>query len=302
MLTSRHILGVIPRINFVKDDSRARYLEVESLLSKADFGQDFTPTRLDTSVRDIFLTERLKDSPDLDRLQEKFDQMSRTSATEKAEFRPSEAQLSMADRQFDDGSGEKEKTLYKKSNETSHLESCSIADDGKSTQTHEREGLMRQPSSLEVEQLHSQFLSESSVGVFQTTSNVENPKKSNNLDQQDTNSVCKGFRDDLYGVPHTQLLNKVLLRKQKAGTRPAEISREKEAEALMQKLEPRNLKALLQKRAKTKGRLASQSDFVKAGIESLSETGHFGVEADELADDDFEEETLHTSGHPPDQK
>ena len=62
LLTSYHVLGTIPRINFVRDDSRAHYLEVESLLSKADFGADFVPTQPDTSIQEYFTLRGKLDS------------------------------------------------------------------------------------------------------------------------------------------------------------------------------------------------------------------------------------------------
>ena len=54
-LISYHVLGIVPRVNFIRDDSQAHYMEIMELLKAADFGPDFEPARLDTTIRTEFL-------------------------------------------------------------------------------------------------------------------------------------------------------------------------------------------------------------------------------------------------------
>ncbi|XP_041377012.1 uncharacterized protein LOC121389449 [Gigantopelta aegis] len=51
ILTSYHLLGRIPIINFVKDEKQANSQQVEKLLNMADFGPDFEPATYTTQIR-----------------------------------------------------------------------------------------------------------------------------------------------------------------------------------------------------------------------------------------------------------
>lgn len=43
-LTQLRVIGIVPPIQFVKDDKYAKLMQVERLLEKADYGPDFVPT------------------------------------------------------------------------------------------------------------------------------------------------------------------------------------------------------------------------------------------------------------------
>lgn len=310
LLTSYHVLGTIPRINFVRDDSRAHYLEVESLLSKADFGADFVPTQPDTSIQEYFtLRGKLDSTARVTNLQAQFDQLNVQCSLNSAERCLSETRLNEKEEVPSSGEGqqhvrEESAAVKKSSSECSgYLKEClnstpdalegqtkdcldSISDavEGKTHQEHHSSPVLScQPCCLDAQQLRDQFLSDATtasgnISCFSTKSSH----------QQKVDSVCDGFRDDLYKVPHSELLNKILIRKQRAGTRPAIYDRAKEGELLMPKVGSSSFKLMVQKKTKSKGRLVSQSDYHRAGTDGFSRMEE-STEDDGVSDEELDE-------------
>ena len=294
MLTSLHVLGAIPHINFVRDNSRARYREVESLLSKADFGADFVPTRLDTSIRDsILLTGNVRGASPATKLQASFDRLSTQHSVDAAERMLSETRLRGTGDRIGDGEGEGEELRLREesadvgqvhsSNSSGRLNECaagtSAAVEGQQTrqaspvpsgqQTRQASPVSsgqqtRQTSPVpssqlpsvdaqQRQQLGNQFPSDGAAGKAAAH-------------RQKTDGVCDGFRDDLYNVPHSELLGKIQRRKQRARARPAVPDRAELSEALLPKANSSSFKLMVQKKGKTKGRVTSQSDYYAAGM------------------------------------
>ncbi|XP_046550511.1 putative ribosome-binding factor A, mitochondrial isoform X2 [Haliotis rubra] len=53
ILISYHIVGTIPQVTFVQDRTAGRYAEVEKLLRIADYGPDFVPGPMGSSIRTL---------------------------------------------------------------------------------------------------------------------------------------------------------------------------------------------------------------------------------------------------------
>lgn len=211
ILTSYHILGRIPRLSFVRDDSQAHYMQVEHLLSTADFGPDFMPSQLTTSIRDNIYHKRsndhsLSDSNRLvvDRLQHDLHQQNNFNNT--------------AD--FHDKSLPQAVTC-----EVSNLISCGAALDAKCTELFDAKEKDTPASMLQA-----------------------------------------GFRDNLYGVEHTQLMNKVLTRKKK--TRVPITATESSPSDITPVMDANILKNLVRKRREAKGR--QLSDYHYLGMQDWS--------------------------------
>ncbi|XP_076449206.1 uncharacterized protein LOC143285692 [Babylonia areolata] len=302
LLTSLHVLGTIPRICFVRDDSQARYLEVESLLRLADFGPDFVPTRLDSAIRSVVTVggAEVGDSSPEDRLQAQFNLLNVEAARDSvgAAQKGGESVESgfrrgseLKDEEELDGGGVgKLHTWYENSDgasvsvesETSYRE---VGQHGLASTSP------RQPSSLEVEQLGHQYLP--TTDHHSATKPHEPSPSSPLLLDETAASLGAAFRDDVYKVPHSDLLNKILIKKQKAGLRPSVPADADTRETVKTTVEASNLKSLLKRKAKPKGRLKSQSDYY--GGEDLVQYREDGYADDFDASDEEVEHDEHSA-------
>ena len=284
----------------MRDDSRAHYLEVESLLSQADFGADFVPTQPSSiSVHDHITLKAAADSASpITSLQAQFDQLSIQSSTAAAErwlagAGPGGKEVEgsgdddRGQRCWGEGSADQKNSSP--SGVSSHFKECADTTPDVSGQAQhvcqtQSSGALspHQPSCLDAQPPGSQFLSDAVAASHSVTGSGKS-----SLRQQKMDHESYGFRDDLYKVPHTELLNKITARKKKAGTRPAMRDRAKQAELLMPTAKSASFKLMLQKKSKTKGRRASQSDYRTTGISGFSGWEH-GTEEDGLYDEEVD--------------
>ena len=259
LLTSYHILGSIPRIVFVRDDSQSHYQEVESLLKRADFGPDFVPTALQSVFRDHTHTQRGDEPSTVDKLQADFNSVSVENFSRNHDrLLQKPAHDEKVVREGEGTSGEK----------AASQQSVGVRHESAHNNHIQERHQDMAPSSLEVEHLAKQFLS---TGM--------------NVHAGDTMPVTQGFRHDLYGVPQTQLLSKILLRKQKAGTRPNLVSYSEESMASTLTPPAGGFKLPMLK--KKKGRQRRQSDYY--GEDSGGERWEDDMEEDFICDEDFED-------------
>ncbi|KAL8607531.1 hypothetical protein ACOMHN_004500 [Nucella lapillus] len=299
LLTSLYLLGTIPRISFVRDDSQARYLKVESLLLSADFGPDFVPTRLDSAIRTITLSAQDPHSsppaPEEQVLQEQFDALNISAVGEEMG-------------QTGETLTAQEKDVHSMGGLEGERVNGSSVDSGKSkvvdksdkvdpfrvwSEDSERPPPPCQPSSMDVEQLSGQYLS----SLHQSSDKAHNPDSAALWDTdlgEDTGlstALSKVFRDDMYKVPHSELLKKVLMKKQRAGRRPTVRVDTNESETVMLKKPSTSLKSLLQK--KTKGRVKPQSDYHGTDFVEMNRDHHIEDSyADDLEESIEEEEII----------
>lgn len=296
----------------MRDDSRAHYLEVESLLSQADFGVDFVPTQPSSiSVHDHITLKAAADSASpVTSLQAQFDQLSVQSSAAAAERwlagtgpGGKEGEGSGDDdrgrRCWGEGSADRKKSSP--SNGSGHFKECTDRTPDVSGQAQhvcqtQSSGVSssHQSSCSDAQPPGSQFLSDAVAASHNVTGSGKRSLRQQKMDRE-----RYGFRDDLYRVPHTELLNKIMARIRKAGTRPAMHDRVKQAELLMPTAKSANFKLMLQKKSKTKGRRASQSDYRTTGISGFSEWEH-GAEEDGLYDEEVDKSSaMHTRDEEP---
>lgn len=305
LLTSYHVLGHIPRINFVRDDSRSHYMKVEQLLSKADFGPDFVPTRLDTAIRDDIMLQRGRDSDKLSpetKLQEEFVKLNldnelqgnRQLSTSPDNFLSSQSDIKPE-------SGGITVSHEFRPNLSGHVPqpekapinplACAVTGTINSTNSYmhkavkspdKTESSLSHPSkphqdvtsgtfvpcSLEVGDLGKQVLGESLSPIVHATSGTVNTagnmhKEVNRASASDKNFTppFEGFRDDLYGIPHSELVNKVLACKNKVRARPAVFEPKYTLNSVGAAVEANALKSSLAKMSKRKSRDGSLSNY-----------------------------------------
>ncbi|KAK7505611.1 hypothetical protein BaRGS_00002882 [Batillaria attramentaria] len=246
LLTSLYVLGRIPRINFVRDDSRTSYMQIESLLSQADFGPDFVPSRLDTSIRNNIILDRYDQhqaqSPD-GRLQEDFSSVTFDNDVQSTDRVAAECSHSWSASL--EGQTDKSGQAVSTPGAASQNKAASAAS-------------AFSPSSLDVEQLGKQLLGQDS----------EAPDTSQQTSGKKPDLSFEGFRDDLYGVPHTELMKKVLARKHKVKPSPHVSAQKYTLDNVAAVVNANSLKSAITKsnKPKGKGKELLPSDYQKAAL------------------------------------
>lgn len=294
-MTSYHVLGQIPNITFVRDDSRAHYMQVEQLLAVADFGPEFIPTKYSTSIRDNIYIDPLKDRPSgASKLQEEFHKIS-LQLEEESTLEVS--QTAMSSRVSSLHCVLRNNMLEPCSQTPSHsevfLETKSAAESG-SSETLASHILPSSVTHLSRNSDMSQFQSapaSQSVLVNASEEALDAMKKTEN--NFITKTICKNtkeklsFRDDIYGVPYTELMNKILICKQKSKTRPTIIQATDSQDIDSSRLDMANWRSLIHKQVKKRKDLSLQLDHRMAELEDGT---NIEDEEDENWDDDDEED------------
>jgi hypothetical protein len=288
----------------VRDNSRAHFDQVQSLLGHADFGADFEPTKLDSAIRDFAYSKAREKTPSLldsfereshtmnvEDCNRSADNLRQKSSTIHPDQTLSSAAVGAGAAGFSSDVAASSKADVRKDHSSSSVDGGgSKADSRKQKLKAFSQSALRVSSALSSQKIHSLENEISSLEVSDMPSLVK--LSSDGLPSQNSTqpgSPLEGFRNDLYGVKHSELLNKILVRKEKLGTRPSlqltlkENTSDLEPNSAAQsaaKTDKQKLVNLL-KKAKAKGKARPTSDF-----DYLTEDDKFSSTSNDIVDDE----------------
>lgn len=268
-------------------------MDVERLLTQADFGPDFVPTRLDTPIRDIVYNryEEVKPETMEERLQKDFDDITLDntfkSSSESSMQGSREAYLEQPASQNEHKTQAANAVSSSVSNDVHVDQSSSVESTVKSVSSSDLltpsldkvPASSFVPASLEVEQLGEQV-------AGQIPEITELRAVGSNLKHA---HPFEGFRDDLYGVSRTDLINKALMRKHKTKTRP--VVSDSMLGNVAAAVSTSALKATLTKKQKGNRRESSVSDFERVSVMELRNTRTTEEVEEVFSDDEFVNDT-----------